>query len=128
MKSRLTIVLGLLMLMAVAAYGHHSFAAEYDADKPLKIKGTIVRFDLINPHAWLYVNVKEADGKITKWNIEMGSPNSLLRRGINKTSVPIGTEVTIDGFRARDNSNTMNGTTVKMPDGREMFARDGEAR
>jgi hypothetical protein len=92
----------------------------------MTIKGTITKFDLINPHSWLYVDVKDAEGKVTKWNIEMGSPNALIRRGINKTSVPVGAEVTIDGYRARDNSNTLNASTVKTADGRELFASDVE--
>jgi hypothetical protein len=110
-----------VFLAAVQSYAHHSFAAEYDANKPITLKGTIVRFDFVNPHAWLYITVKEADGKETRWNVEMSSPNSLIRRGVNKNSVPVGAEVTVVGYRARDNSSTMNGTSVKMSDGRNLF-------
>src|SRR5688500_2727859 len=100
----LMVLIAGLFLTANRVYAHHSFAAEYDAQKRMTIKGTITKFDLINPHSWLYISVKEADGTVTKWNIEMGSPNALIRRGINKTSVPVGEEVTVDGYRARDNS------------------------
>jgi hypothetical protein len=123
--AQIALIVG-LCLTANSGYAHHSFAAEYDAEKRMIIKGTITKFDLINPHSWLYVSVKEADGKVTKWNIEMGSPNALIRRGINKTSVPVGAEVTIDGYRARDNSTTLNASTVKTADGRELFASDVE--
>jgi hypothetical protein len=121
-KALLATVAGISVLLAAApSNAHHSFAAEYDATKPITLKGTIVRFDFVNPHAWLYITVKEADGKETRWNIEMSSPNALIRRGVNKTSVPIGSEVTVVGYRARDNSSTMNGTSVKMSDGRNLF-------
>ena len=110
-----------ILLSAVQVYAHHSFAAEYDANKPITLKGTILRFDFVNPHSWLYINVTDADGKVTKWNIEWGSPNSLIRRGVNKNSVPIGAEVTVIGYRARDNSSTINGTSVKLADGRTLF-------
>jgi hypothetical protein len=105
-----------------AGTAHHSFAAEYDADQPITLRGSVTRIDLINPHAWLYVDVKDADGKVARWNVEMGAPNSLIRRGINKNTVPVGAEVTIDGYRAKDGSNTVNGTTIKLADGRSLFS------
>ena len=127
MKPRVLIAFSVgLLFAATHVYAHHSFAAEYDAEKRVTIKGTLVKFDLINPHAWLYLSVRDADGKVTKWNVEMGSPNALIRRGINKTSVPLGAEVTVDGYLARDNSQTMNASTVKLPNGKELFASDVE--
>jgi len=105
-----------------AGSAHHSFAAEYDAQQPITLRGSVTRIDLINPHAWLYVDVKDADGKTSRWNVEMGAPNSLIRRGINKNTVPVGAEVTIDGYRAKDGSNTVNGTTIKLADGRSLFS------
>ena len=100
---------------------HHSFAAEYDAKKPISLSGSIALVDFVNPHAWIYVDVKEPDGKVVRWNVEMGSPNSLIRRGFTKNSVPAGTQVVIDGYRAKDGSRTVNSTTVKLPDGRRLF-------
>ena len=111
-----------ILLGGTAAFCHHSFAAEFDANKPITLKGTVTKIDLVNPHSWLYINVKETDGKIVNWAIEMGSPNNLIRRGVSKNSVPIGTEVSVEGFRAKDGSSTANGTTIKLPDGRQLFA------
>ena len=100
---------------------HHSFAAEFDGDKPITLKGTIYRIDLVNPHSWLYVDVKNADGVSERWNVEMGAPNALIRRGVTKASVPVGVEVTVEGFRAKDGSRTVNGRTVTLADGRGLF-------
>jgi Family of unknown function (DUF6152) len=101
---------------------HHSFAAEYDANQPISLHGTVARIDLVNPHAWLYLEVKETDGSTTRWNVEMGAPNNLIRRGINKNTVPVGAEVTVDGYRAKDGSNTVNSSTIKLADGRSLFS------
>jgi outer membrane usher protein FimD/PapC len=111
-----------MLFATTIAFSHHSFAAEYDAAKPITIKGTITKIDLVNPHSWLYIDVKDSDGKVVNWAIEMGSPNNLIRRGVTKNSVPVGTEVTVDGYRAKDGSATVNGTTIKMPDGKRLFA------
>ena len=115
-------VLTAMLFATTIAFSHHSFAAEYDAAKPITIKGTITKIDLVNPHSWLYIDVKDSDGKVVNWAIEMGSPNNLIRRGVTKNSVPVGTEVTVDGYRAKDGSATVNGTTIKMPDGKRLFA------
>jgi hypothetical protein len=104
------------------AFSHHSFAAEFDASKPIVLKGTITKVDFVNPHSWLYIDVKDSDGKVVSWAVEMGSPNGLIRRGVNKNSVPLGVEVTVEGYRAKDGSPTANGTTIKMPDGKRLFA------
>jgi len=114
------VMLGLCAAASPAA-AHHSFAAEYDAKQPISLSGSIVIVDFVNPHAWIYVDVKEPDGKVVRWNVEMGSPNSLIRRGFTKNSVPVGTAVVIDGYRAKDGSRTINSTTVKLPDGRRLF-------
>jgi hypothetical protein len=111
-----------LLIPVHSAPAHHSFAAEYDASQPISLRGSVTRIDLINPHAWLYIDVKDADGKATRWNVEMGAPNALIRRGINKNTVPVGSEVTVDGYRAKDGSNTVNGTTIKLADGRALFS------
>ena len=112
---------GGLLATASQARAHHSFAAEFDAAQPVTVKGTVARIDLVNPHAWLYVEVKKTDGSVERWNVEMGSPNSLIRRGVSKQSVPIGAEVTVEGYRAKDGSPTMNGRTVTLADGRSLF-------
>jgi hypothetical protein len=115
-------VIAAVLFAATAAFSHHSFAAEYDANKPITIKGTITKIDLVNPHSWLYLDVKDSEGKVVNWAVEMGSPNNLIRRGINKNSVPVGTEVTVEGYRAKDGTPTANGTSIKMPDGKRLFA------
>jgi uncharacterized protein DUF6152 len=112
-----------LVVLAASAplVAHHSFAAEFDGTKPVTLKGTVTKMDWINPHAWLHMDVKGPDGRIVSWMIEGGAPNSLLRRGWNKNSVPTGTTVTVQGFRARDGSNRANGSEVTLPDGKKLF-------
>jgi hypothetical protein len=113
---------GLVVLAAGAPLvAHHSFAAEFDGSKPVTLKGTVTKMDWINPHAWLHMDVKDPSGRIVSWMIEGGAPNSLLRRGWNKNSVPAGTTVTVLGFRARDGSNRANGREVTLPDGKKLF-------
>ena len=120
MKS-LLFTLAALLLTASTMHAHHSFAAEYDAQKPIELKGEVLRIDFVNPHGWLYISVKERNGKAVSWNVEMGSPNSLIRRGFNKNTIPSGTQVVVNGYRAKDGSRTVNGTNVTLPDGRRLF-------
>jgi hypothetical protein len=110
-----------LLAVTASLEAHHSFAAEFDANQPITLKGTIARIDLVNPHSWLYVDVKNPDGTVVRWNVEMGAPNALIRRGVTKASVPVGMEVTVEGFRAKDGSRTANGRTVTLADGRGLF-------
>jgi hypothetical protein len=118
----LTLVAACALLAATTTTdAHHSFAAEFDANQPITLKGTIARIDLVNPHSWLYVEVKNPDGTVVRWNVEMGAPNALIRRGVTKASVPVGMEVTVEGFRAKDGSRTANGRTVTLADGRGLF-------
>jgi len=111
----------LVAALGTTAGAHHSFAAEYDANQPITLQGQIARIDLVNPHAWLYLEVKGTDGTVVRWNVEMGAPNNLIRRGVTKATLPIGEMVTVDGYRAKDGSPTVNGRQIKMSDGRTLF-------
>jgi len=123
MRAPLGIAAASLVVLAAGAplAAHHSFAAEFDGSKPVTLTGTVTKMDWINPHAWLHMDVKGPDGRIVSWAVEGGAPNSLLRRGWNKNSVPTGTTVTVQGFRARDGSNRANGREVTLPDGKKLF-------
>jgi hypothetical protein len=110
-----------MISVAAPAYAHHAFAAEYDALRPIVLKGSLTKLEWVNPHAWLHVDVVGEDGKVTNWAIEFGAPNALLRRGLRKTDFPAGLPVIINGFRAKNGAPTVNGTSVKFPDGRDLF-------
>jgi Family of unknown function (DUF6152) len=112
---------GALLLGAVPVWGHHAFAAEFDSEKPIKLKGTVTKMEWINPHAWIHIDVKGEDGKVTEWMIEAAAPNSLLRRGWTKNSLPAGTEILVEGFQAKDASNRANGSVITFTDGRKLF-------
>ena len=111
----------LVLLSAASAVAHHAFAAEFDATKPFKIKGTVVKMEWINPHTWLHLDVKRSDGKTERWMIEGGPPNALYRRGFTKDSLPVGTELVVEGFRAKDGSLKGNGRELTFSDGRRLF-------
>jgi Family of unknown function (DUF6152) len=117
------IVAGLaLVLAARPAVSHHAFAAEFDVDKPVKVNGTVTKVEFTNPHAWIYVDVKEPDGKIVNWRFELGAPNALIRLGWRTDTIKAGTEVEISGFRAKAGGPVANGRSIKLPDGRELFS------
>jgi hypothetical protein len=110
-----------LLLAAMRASAHHAFAAEYDAHKRVTISGTVTGFDWTNPHAWLYVALKDQEDKAAHWSFEMGSPNGLLHRGWKRTELKPGDQVTVEGFRSKDGRTVANAATVTLPDGRKLF-------
>ena len=115
------VIAGAVALVAPAVLAHHSFSAEFDFNKPVELKGTVVRVEWINPHTWIHIDVKKTDGAVERWMIEGGTPNTLLRRGLTRESLPVGTEVIVDGYRAKNGTNRANGRDVTFPDGKKLF-------
>lgn len=117
--SALGVGIGLLAAASVSA--HHSFSAEFDARLPVTLRGTITKVERVNPHGWIFLDVKGADGMVVNWAVETGGPLALARRGVTKDSLPVGMEVIVTGFRAKNGSPTINGEDVRLPDGRRLF-------
>ena len=112
-----------LLWVSTPAFGHHAFAAEFDADKPIALTGTVTKMEWINPHTWIHIDVKKPDGSVESWMVEGGAPNALFRRGFNKNSVPPGVEITIQGYEAKGGANLLraNGREITFQDGRKVF-------
>jgi len=109
------------LLLAGAANSHHAFSTEFDVDSPVALEGVVTKVELINPHSWIHIEVVDAAGDAVTWMIEGGSPNALVRRGITKNSIPVGSELVIRGYQARDGSNRAVGREMHFADGRELF-------
>jgi len=112
----------LVMLgLALPVLAHHSFPAEYDGDKPIKLQGVVKKVEWINPHCWITIEVKRQDGTIQTWEIEAGAPNALFRRGFSRDSLPVGTEIVVDGYLAKNGTQRANGRDLTLPDGKKLF-------
>jgi uncharacterized protein DUF6152 len=125
MKSTLAVLVGAVVLAAAATVplgAHHSFAAEFDAKQPVLFKGTVTKMEWINPHVWIHMNVTQPNGKTEEWMVEGGAPTVLFRRGFSKTSLQAGTQIVVDGYRAKDGTNKMNAREITLADGRKIFA------
>jgi len=124
MRSKLLLVVAGagLLLAAMPLAAHHAFAAEFDVTKPVKVRGTITKVDWVNPLSWIYVDVKDTDGKVTNWHFELGPPNALFRLGWKKDAIPVGLEVDISGYRAKSGEPVGNARSLTLPNGKELFA------
>ena len=111
----------LTALAPIQANAHHAFGAEFDANSPLVLRGAVTRIEWVNPHAWFHIEITKEDGSKEAWRVEGGTPNTLLRRGINKRSIAIGTEIVVDGYQAKDRSNSANGRNITLANGKKMF-------
>lgn len=110
-----------LLVAAMPVIAHHSFAAEFDSAQPITLSGTVTKMEWINPHAWIHIAVKKADGTVENWEIETGNPSALIRRGFNRNSLPAGVEITVQGFRAKDGGLRANGRDLTFKDGKKLF-------
>jgi uncharacterized protein DUF6152 len=124
MKAKPTVLMGavVILLAAIPLLAHHSFATQYDTEKAITLKGSVMMLDLVNPHSWLYINVKDAKGALISWGIELGPIRDLQVQGWDKTTVRPGTEVAIEGFPAKNGSKTLSAKSVRLPDGKTLFA------
>ena len=123
MRATLTVVIAgaALIIAGTTVRAHHAFAAEFDVNKPIKLTGTLKEWEMINPHSWFHVEVKEAGGKVAIWQVEGGSPNQLIRNGVTKKTIAVGTELVIDGYQAKDGTKKAVGRNFVLADGTRLF-------
>ena len=120
-KLFITILAAGLLLGVSQVRAHHAFAAEFDVNKPLTLKGPLIKWEMVNPHSWFHIGVKDKDGKVTTWMVEGGSPNQLIRTGVTKNTVPVGTELVVEGYQAKDGTMKAVGRNFVLADGKRLF-------
>src|SRR5579862_2804755 len=122
MKKLTFLAAGLLLAAAAPVFAHHSFSAEFDAEQKVSLKGTVTKIEWMNPHAWFYMDVKDESGAVTKWQCETGAPIELVRKGWKRNDLKVGDQVSVNGFRAKNNPTTCNAREVVLPDGKKVFS------
>jgi hypothetical protein len=123
MRTTRNLAIATVAIVAIAApqvWAHHSFASQYDATKPVMLKGTVTKWERVNPHGWIFVDVKDPDGTVRNWAIETGALNQLARQGLGRSALPVGIEVVVRGYRSKDGSATINGNVITLPDGKDL--------
>lgn len=123
MRAKLAViaVVGGVLLASGSAWAHHAFSAEFDVNKPIKLSGTLTKWEMVNPHSWFHIDVKGPDGKVVEWLIEGGSPNQLIRMGVTKNTVPAGTALTIEAYQAKEGGSKAVGRNFVLADGKRLF-------